>query len=958
MQTHRLVVGLAFVAFGAYGATQDEVISVSLNSRKVIGRINEKFVSFSANPRDFMDASGDSYSDASLLMARKLSPMFLKVLGDSTSNQQLQTDDIDGNWQEDSELIQLSSKGWNALNELMVQTGVPIFVLDYKPDSWTPKNALRMLSVAKKLGVNRSLWQLGDGNVLNKTQYIDDLRVFRTMVKAFDFMGVVANEVGSSSAGFDTREYFNIRINDVADAVAVNFEPTSIDDSLETFIQHRGDSFNSLIQSQLPLWLDLKIPSSIENNFCDDACLQNGLHYATILGDAARSGFDAVFKSLSRTEIQTPTFSFLIALLHRNSVGTKVFDISSHTGKPSVYGYCSRGINGSLTIMAVNNQPEERHYSVKHNIKKYSTEVQHFVATVSDGIILLNGASYDPTTLLKPVVKIEPLLKELHLSLPGSSVGFWIVPDLNLHECSHDDEESRAKFPRDVSRELAPITQLLRELINERDQLDLTQQSRRKRSLGEEDALEKELERKLTKHSSRKVAGRSPRQTRNFRRKQRTIRKKEKRADRRDLKKQKRPLMERIVRNRVRRLNPFSSSNTGSKKTKRSFLAEAVHHPPHFSNNSEEEADRSGFPQGDVHLVISKDAGEAEHLSIDRSPIRETRPKKSRKSKYKESRSESERALKFFIPEMALMGGGEARPKEDSTEMDMASSFNMDRFIRSKIPMGQHMKPPKVMDVDRDFVEVRDIKVMEPGVAPIHQSKESTEKDTETDSIDPEGNYKEEPEEDDVTITTTTVSPAIEAISESEEESNESEMDVFTESPESLPDVSYEDTQETSNNRKKRSITSDEITRIEAFFVNNTDLQQKFTELFELMLQSFDCCGDSTENSAREDLEDTPRLRRKRNALLHPKSWESRERSNMIHQQRSLSDSHDDALSTELFKKGMKVSNAKPSINGPTMQPTATREVTMLRSVTKFVQGMSSDFHRLFSSLFTKISTE
>lgn len=136
--------------------------SVMVNPRKVANYIAKEFVCFSAKPRSVFEDSVNPISDRTFQMARNLGPMYMKVYGDS-SQLELQMDGFARNG-EDSGLVLITPNGWRAFHKWAQEAGlVPVIVLDYEQDSWKPKDALKVLTVANKLGITNCLWQLGTG---------------------------------------------------------------------------------------------------------------------------------------------------------------------------------------------------------------------------------------------------------------------------------------------------------------------------------------------------------------------------------------------------------------------------------------------------------------------------------------------------------------------------------------------------------------------------------------------------------------------------------------------------------------------------------------------------------------------------------------------------------------------------------------------------------------------------
>ncbi|XP_065075486.1 uncharacterized protein LOC135699212 [Ochlerotatus camptorhynchus] len=938
-----------------YGDSVEQLTSVMVNPRKVTNYIAKEFACFSAKPRSVFQDSLNPISDKTFQMAKNLGPMYMKVYGDS-SQLELKMDGFAGN-EEDSGLVQITPNGWRAFNKWAQEAGlVPVFVLDYSEDSWKPRNALKVLTVANKLGITNCLWQLGTGNITDAVKYIDDLRAFKAITRAFKYRGIVACDVDRREAGVDQARYFNLYVDEIADAISVVYEPRTTDIRLQEFVLQRESFVRGPVRSHLPIWLDVRLPTAVDSGTeCNETCLREGLRYATLLGDAARNGFNAVFKSLSREEIQSYSFIYLIALLHRSTIGTKVFNVPQITEDDvQIYAYCSRSANGSFALMGVNHHPEGFEFDLKLSSKQYSTEVQQYVVTVVDGQIQLNDQAFDFESSLEPFAKIRPILKGLQLTIPGYAIAFWVIPNLNLRECFDDYQDLRTKVSRSISELESPVDQLLQELIEERaHQHDITQMSRRKRSTDHqlEETIVGKLKQALQKRGLKGSAKRPPRQTINYRRKQRTVRLKEKRAERRNLKQQRRPLRERgkrQLRKRNRCANP-SKCNTASKKTKRSSLAEAVNQPPVFGESYEEQVNRSSFPQGDVHLVISKGPEEEELLSIEEAPIRDSRLKKSRKKKTSRRKPASEKDLRFVVPEMAFIrNDGVPRP-----ELEPAESIH--RKISLNTPE-EITKPSKVLHVEPELIKVSDIRMMEAGFPATTRQEKESPLHFGSDSTDSDNLKQEWPSKRDKKQKSK-VSSSLESFEYSKGHSSELSLSMMSDEDDSGHDTSEAYIEELT--RRKRSIGSGEIDRIEAFFMNNTKLQQKFTEMFDMLLESFNCCGEAAdENSAREEPEEEISeqvlQRAKRNALLHPRSLET----NMLHQRRTSQESHENMIPTEPMSSVQKIPMNTTVTSTSAKDDSGRAGAFMLKSVAQFIKGMTTGLNKMLYTWFPKTSKE
>lgn len=52
-------------------------------------------------------------------------------------------------------------------------------------------------------------------------KYIEDLRAFKAITRAFKHRGIVASDIDRRAAGADQTRYFNHNVDEIADAISV-----------------------------------------------------------------------------------------------------------------------------------------------------------------------------------------------------------------------------------------------------------------------------------------------------------------------------------------------------------------------------------------------------------------------------------------------------------------------------------------------------------------------------------------------------------------------------------------------------------------------------------------------------------------------------------------------------------------------------------------------------------------
>uniref|UniRef100_A0A182NSK5 Heparanase n=1 Tax=Anopheles dirus TaxID=7168 RepID=A0A182NSK5_9DIPT len=582
----------------ALGAEPVRQLGVSVNTKRLANVLSDEFVSFLAKPQDIFDGQGNPISETSFLMAQSLGGAYLKVIADS-SQLHLQTtagQSIIGS-PDEPELVQIKANAWHAFYDWARRANViPVFVLDYPTDpngQWEAKTALHILSAASALGIDDCRWQLGNGQVKDGAKYADDLRTFRTMLKAFPRQQwtLAASELNPQVVSLEEVQYFHANVDNLVDAVTITRPPSGNAAWNYTSVQ-RDVHLRGLSKQRVPVWLDLvadrraDVPddSPLESTVaCCGACLRDGLEYARTLGEAARGGISAVFKPLQRNNIHRYSLNYLIALLYKQTVGHKVFPAvhQGHdpaveaTSRTSVYAYCTRNRTGSLTLVVVNgDELGATNATIKLMTRASSSPVELFLVTVQDGQPMVNNRPLEPNALpqLEPVTAVTTLSHGISFYVPAQTILFAVVPGVQVRECRTDAVPSpRKKLPRELLHDRTSTDLLLEDLISELvEKAPPRTLQRKRRSLAapafagaekrkrfharlahapQDGGLAESLsgvleEAQLAPEQPTERTARGPRQTQAYKRQQRRIRKKEKRGEKRNLRKMKHPLRE------------------------------------------------------------------------------------------------------------------------------------------------------------------------------------------------------------------------------------------------------------------------------------------------------------------------------------------------------------------------------------------------------------------------------
>lgn len=191
---------------------------------------------------------------------------------------------------------------------------------------------------------------------------------------------------------------------------------------------------------------------------CDHVCLYEGLLFAQVLGDSARNGFDVLYfkddiknyNSLVSTAPLSNLKSRInlkqsIMMLFKKLIGTKVFNVklsknSINSKQMNFYGFCSKQMNGAITLMGINYSNMRGKFNLKLSTQiNQNAVVLQYLMTISDGQILLNNEPFDGDTII-PSYKFKKSTKNsIIFTLPPYSIGFWTVKNAKISECLNLD---------------------------------------------------------------------------------------------------------------------------------------------------------------------------------------------------------------------------------------------------------------------------------------------------------------------------------------------------------------------------------------------------------------------------------------------------------------------------------------------------------------------------------------
>lgn len=218
-----------------------------------------------------------------------------------------------------------------------------------------------------------------------------------------------------------------------------------------------------LFKASKKVWL-FNQPAAVVQHItreCNEECIKDALNWAKLLGSSSKAGFSAVFKSLEKIDFIRPNFKFLINLLFKQLVGTKVLDVFGAKEHISSYGFCSKA-QGTAVLMLVNSEPNPVNVQIKTSgglrKSKKGALFEYIVGACNNGKICLNRG--------KPKEDFEPVELQMEnkksIQVPASSVAFYVIPDSDVPACATSET-----FEEKSEEMIDSMDELIRDLITE-----------------------------------------------------------------------------------------------------------------------------------------------------------------------------------------------------------------------------------------------------------------------------------------------------------------------------------------------------------------------------------------------------------------------------------------------------------------------------------------------------------
>lgn len=230
--------------------------------------------------------------------------------------------------------------------------------------------------------------------------------------------------------------------------------------SLGSYIYDSDPALRTLQQLRVPLWLTLPeergSAQAISKRVVGDETT-DALRWAQTLGDAASGGFDVVFKRMRLQDFERPNFSYYVTALFKKVMGSRVFParpLNVLAPSNKLYTHCANAVSGGLSFMVVNTEEQPTTITVKSTSRLSNSEIWQYVLTEENGRVRLNNQKVSINCTLRPLVKSRDDAKPLQLITPSMSVGFWVLPSVNVEHCQYTELQAE-----DASAEAASAEQ-------------------------------------------------------------------------------------------------------------------------------------------------------------------------------------------------------------------------------------------------------------------------------------------------------------------------------------------------------------------------------------------------------------------------------------------------------------------------------------------------------------------
>ncbi|KAI5714315.1 hypothetical protein M8J76_014967 [Diaphorina citri] len=424
-------------------------VTISLNTRRVIGVVDERFLSFTVDPEELIRRN---YGPISRSMAQALAPAYLRIAGPSSNNFTLEGDRININ----SNAINVRS--WRELNTFLNHSGIDVVVclniLQRSHNVWDSSNAMEIVAALEKTGLQVD-YQLGYEN----QEYLMELsseELSHNIIRLRSILDTFSNTKLSRIVGPDFTQ-FDLSSTDQLAFVKNFIKSFSLEKDVSTAVLKAMDTFDETLFSKIgarkkPIWLG---ESELEEKLSGFEPTLNSL---VELGVAAQSGAEMFLLRPQPFLPEHTTSDFWMAALHKALVGNIVLSLKQSTSPQlKTFVHCTKPTStdnpnnyeaGSVTIFGANLDPNEpSNVTVKSSSLR--DEAAHiFVLTYDEqtGKSYLNDkelsiASNGELPIITPIEK-ELIASSLGkgsvdntITIPKRSIFFIVLPENRARSC-------------------------------------------------------------------------------------------------------------------------------------------------------------------------------------------------------------------------------------------------------------------------------------------------------------------------------------------------------------------------------------------------------------------------------------------------------------------------------------------------------------------------------------------
>ncbi|XP_069961697.1 uncharacterized protein [Bactrocera oleae] len=450
---------------------------VQLNVNRPLNDVNEKFVSFTVEPSDLYHALDGLNRKTLTQMATMLGTSYIKFSDDYNF-----IPDTDTKYRNPTKTIWKGFNRWtSAVNWTMIMP------LPYEAGEWDPMESLRILNSSYSTGITDCIWQLGTGGS-SISEYFNDLNTLSLMVNTFspyvDDWEVIGAEMPSGSTNEDIRRYIEYSKDMNAAFNWLQPADASTSNSMVGSVYENDRVLRAMFNEKVPVWLNFmpkdrtnkskrgSIGSSSSKSTED---ITEVLRWAQTLGEAASSGFDAVFRRMDLDDLERPSQSFFVTLVFKKVMGSRVFPARPFTiflRSNKLYTHCANTVSGGIAFMIVNPDDEAKQISIRSATKLSGDEYWQYILTFKKNYAYLNNEKLTLNSTLPPQVKTKSPTKSIQLNSPGKSIGFWVLPNAELEHCQFteidvDDLERDSEEEKVLHKQISSSDKLLQQLIQE-----------------------------------------------------------------------------------------------------------------------------------------------------------------------------------------------------------------------------------------------------------------------------------------------------------------------------------------------------------------------------------------------------------------------------------------------------------------------------------------------------------